>query len=95
MRVMRQPGPGCESLMSWCRGRGQRLSGDLRPPPPLSLSVIWEIIIPGQPEQGHQSLGQQGIRAGLMRATLGTAECHHSQLSPAAVKTLILLEMRM
>ena len=91
MRVMRQPGPGCESLMSWCRGRGQRLSGDLRPPPPLSLSVIWEIIIPGQPEPGHQSLGQQGI----MRATLGTAECHHSQLSPAAVKTLILLEMRM
>ena len=25
VRVMRQPGPGCESLMSWCRGRGQRL----------------------------------------------------------------------
>ena len=74
VRVMRQPGPGCESLMSWCRGRGQRLSGDLRPPPPppdsgLSLSDM------GNYHPRATRAGWSVIRSA------GTSACHHSQLS--------------
>ena len=84
--------------MSWWPRPGP---GDLRPPPPtdsgLSLTLISDMgnYHPRATRAGSSVIRSAGGRRGSCGITRGTSsECHHSPLSWAAVKTLILLEMQ-